>query len=196
MIPRNLQITGALLLLALIAAAIYGVQLKRRDERNRQQAAAAVPVGGEAQNVRFKASIAFDDDGILSERELTAALPEEKTARARTLLRALLLEYMKTPSPHPIPQGSDVRGVYLTPEGLCVVDLNAAFVDGHRSGMFAEQFTLFSLIETLALNLPDIRQIKVLVEGKERPSLAGHADLSVVYDAAAVHAAVKEYARR
>lgn len=196
MIPRNLQITGALVLLALIASAIYGIQLKRRDERNRQQATAALPVSGEAQSAKFKAMIAYDDDAVLVERELTASLPSESSARAKTMLRALFVEYMKSPSPHPLPPGSDVRTVYFANDGLCVIDLNAALADGHRSGMFVEQFTLFSILETLARNVPSARRFKVLVEGKERASLAGHADLSTTYDADAVRAAVNEYAQR
>jgi hypothetical protein len=62
--------------------------------------------------------------------------------------------------------------------------------------MLLEQFTLLSLMETLTMNMPSVRQVKVLVDGKERASLAGHADLSLLYGADAVHAAAKEYAHR
>jgi hypothetical protein len=43
-----------------------------------------------------------------------------------------------------------------------------------------------SLIQTLSANLPDILRVKILVEGKERETLAGHADLSAMYDTIAV----------
>lgn len=196
MIPRNLQITGGLLLLVLIGLSIYGVQLKRRDERNRQHAA-AMPLASEASShTKFQVIIAFDEDGVLSQRELAAALPAENTERLRTVLRTLLHQYMQLPSPHAVPQGSDVRAVYLSPNGLCVVDLNGTFADQHRSGLLVEQFTLMSLLETLALNEPSVKQVKILVDGKERSSLAGHADLSATYDVAAVHNVVKEYMHR
>lgn len=196
MIPRNLQITGALVLLAMMTAAIYGVQLKRRDERNKQHATAPMPVSGEATTSKFRAMIAFDDDGVLSDRELSAWLPNEESARAKEMLRAVLHQYMKNPSSHPVPQGSDVRSVFVTTDGLCVVDLNSELVERHRSGMLVEQFTLLSLIETLAMNFQNMRQVKVLVDGKERYSLAGHADLSTIYDIGAIHIAAKEYAHR
>jgi hypothetical protein len=38
--------------------------------------------------------------------------------------------------------------------------------------------------------------VKLLVDGKERASLAGHADLAGIYDIQAVHAAVQEYQHR
>ena len=196
MIPRNVQITLALVLLAVTGAAIYGVQLRRRDERNRQHATATMPVSGETDATKFSVVMAFDDDGILSDRELSAALPAEKAARAREILRALLHEYMKNPSPHAVPQGSDVRGVYLTADGLCVLDVNAALAEQHRSGMLLEQFTVISMMETLTRNLDGVQQVRWLVDGKQRDSLAGHADLTSAYYVAAIHAAAKEYAQR
>ena len=196
MIPRNVQIAGGLILLALLAAAIYGIQLKKRDERNRQQAAPA-PLSAESANqIKFPAVMAFDDDGVLAQRELSAALPQEPSERARMVLRTLLHQYTQNPSPHPVPAGSDVRAVYLTADGLCVVDLTAPLADQHRSGMLIEQFTLMSILETLSLNAPEVKRVKLLIDGKERTSLAGHADLAGIYDMQAVHAAVKEYEHR
>jgi hypothetical protein len=195
-IPRNVQITLALVLVAVVATAIYGVQLKRRDERNRQHSQAMVAVSGEVEPTKFRAAIAFDEDGIITEQELAAPLPQEATSRAKEMLRTVLHEYMKSPSPHEVPQGSDIRAVYLTSDGLCVINVNRTLADKHRSGMLLEQFTLLSLMETLTMNMPSVRQVKVLVDGKERASLAGHADLSLLYGADAVHAAAKEYAHR
>ena len=196
MIPRNVQIAGGLILIALLAAAIYGIQLKRRDERNKQQAAPA-PLSAETANqTKFPAVIAFDDDGLLAQRELSAALPQEPSERVRMVLRTLLHQYMQSPSPHAVPTGSDVRAVYLTADGLCVIDLNGTLADRHRSGMLIEQFTVISMLETLSLNAPEVKRVKLLVDGKERASLAGHADLASIYDMQAVHAAVKEYEHR
>src|SRR5260370_176023 len=103
------------------------------------------------------------------------------------MLPALLRLYLDKASPHPLPQGSDVRSVYLVDPGVAVIDLNAAFADGHRSGVLSEELTVASLIQTLSANLPGILKVKILVEGKERQTLAGHADLSSFYDVAAVN---------
>jgi hypothetical protein len=52
--------------------------------------------------------------------------------------------------------------------------------------------TLASLIETLSANVPGITRVKFLVEGKERETLAGHADLMSFYQVSAVHELAKE----
>jgi hypothetical protein len=198
MIPRHLQIAAALLLLALIAGGVYMYQLKRRDERNLSRAldpsALVAPVAGQPAKVQL--TIAFDDDGVLVKREHELLLPLEPAARAREVLRALVREYVQNPSPHVLGASSEIRAAYLLDDGLCVVDLNAAFSDQHRSGILIEQFTLVSLIDTLASNVPQVKRVKFLVDGGERETLAGHADLSVVYDVAAVRGIAAELGRR
>jgi len=76
--------------------------------------------------------------------------------------------------------------VYLVGPGLAVVDLNAAFADGHRSGVLVEELTIVSLAQTLSANIPGITQMRILVDGKSRDTLAGHADLSSTYDVASL----------
>jgi hypothetical protein len=46
--------------------------------------------------------------------------------------------------------------------------------------------TVASLVQTLAANLPGITQVKILVEGKDRETLAGHADISSLFDTGAI----------
>ena len=70
--------------------------------------------------------------------------------------------------------------------GLAVIDLNAALANGHRSGVLEEELTVTSLIQSLTANIPGILRVKILGEGRDRETLAGHADLSDVYDSSAV----------
>ena len=102
-------------------------------------------------------------------------------------LRALLTIYLDKSSPHTLASGADVRSVFLIDPGVAVIDLNAAFADGHRSGMLVEELTVTSLIHTLSANIPGILRVKILIDGKERDTLAGHADLSEFYDVTAVN---------
>lgn len=70
----------------------------------------------------------------------------------------------------------------LTPGGeLAVVDLRSSFVDQHPSGVEVESLTLRSIIGTLHANLPQIEQVRFLVDGAPRATLAGHADLMRTY---------------
>jgi hypothetical protein len=98
------------------------------------------------------------------------------------LLRALLRIYQQPGAAHPMTAAADIRAIYLVDPGAAVIDLNAAFADQHRSGIMSEQLTVNSLVETLAGNVPGILRVNILVEGKKRDTLAGHADLSEAFD--------------
>jgi len=97
--------------------------------------------------------------------------------------------YQQPGAPHPLAPAADIRAIYLVDPGAAVIDLNAAFADQHRSGILSEQLTVNSLVETLARNVPGIQRVHILVEGKMRDTLAGHADLSDPFDVTAVEQA-------
>ena len=64
---------------------------------------------------------------------------------------------------------------------LAVIDLRGSFVGQHPSGVEVENLTLLSMIGTLHANLPQIEQVRFLVDGQTRETLAGHADLLRTY---------------
>jgi Sporulation and spore germination len=144
----------------------------------------APPVSGPTEQVTLY--VAYDDPGILLPDSASIPLPEGRQQRARELLRALLNRYLEKSSSHPLAPGSDIRDVYLVDPGLAVIDLNAEFADGHRSGVLVEELTVASLVQTLAANIQGITRVKFLVDGKERDALAGHADLADVYSVSQV----------
>jgi hypothetical protein len=177
-----------------LLAATLGMSLYAWRMRGRAAAAplAAIdtrpvlpPVAGA--NERVTLFVAYDDLGLLHPQSAQIPLPSVRQQRAEELLRSLVAVYLDKSSPHPLPPGADIRSVYLVDPGLAVIDVNAAFADGHRSGVLAEELTVASLIQTLSANIPGILRVKILVEGKERQTLAGHADLSNFFDVAAIN---------
>ena len=66
---------------------------------------------------------------------------------------------------------------------IAVVNLRSSFVDNHPSGVEVESLTIQSIIGTLHANLPQIAQVRFLVNGQPRDTLAGHADLTRAYPA-------------
>jgi hypothetical protein len=133
--------------------------------------------------------VADDDAGMLRPRSAQIPLPGGRQQRAEQLLRTLLRIYQQPGSAHPLAPAADIRSIYLVDPGAAVIDLNAAFADQHRSGILSEQLTVNSLVETLALNVPGIQRVNILVEGKTRDTLAGHADLTESFDVTAVEQA-------
>jgi hypothetical protein len=77
----------------------------------------------------------------------------------------------------PIPPGTAVRAVYLTPKGEAFVDLSHEIISGHTGGSLDEALTVFALVDALTVNLPDVTGVQLLVDGKEIDTLAGHIDL-------------------
>jgi len=88
-------------------------------------------------------------------------------------------------SPVPPTAQEDSNGIQdasepTTPQ-LAVINLTGAFVASHPSGLEAETLTILSLCGTLHANLPRVTQVRFLVDGVQRPTLAGHADLTRTY---------------
>lgn len=194
MIPRNVQITLILLFLLVLVTGVYIVHLRRGTQDNLRAAAedqaVAPPEMGNRELVKL--TIAYDDEGVFRFRQASGVLPAEPEARARAVLQLLIARYINHPSPHPLAPASAIKTVFFVNDKLAVLDLNEQFVDGHRSGVMVEDFTLLSLIDTLASNFPHLEQVKFLVDGKARQTLAGHADLKTIYNTAAVHRLVEQ----
>ncbi|HWR14007.1 MAG TPA: hypothetical protein VN577_04210 [Terriglobales bacterium] len=182
MMPRNLLITIALLLVAVVAMGVYGYHL-RREALELQQKADARPVAPPVAGTAEKVVLFTPDDarGILLQREVNANLPSEKTARAREVLRLLISAWQDKNSAHQIGAGADVTEVFLIEGKRAIVDVNGIFADQHRSGVLVEELTMASIAKTLAANVPGISELKLIVDGHERETLAGHADLTNFY---------------
>jgi hypothetical protein len=143
--------------------------------------------------------VASDDDNSLRAEVHSLPLPGDPGARARAVLGRLLDLYASTDSTHPVPGGAtSVAQVFLLPvpgkgtaalkpsttstgPELAVVNLKGSFAASHPSGLETESLTVLSICGTLHANLPQVTQVRFLVDGDVRQSLAGHADLTRTY---------------
>ena len=64
---------------------------------------------------------------------------------------------------------------------MAVVNLTSNFVASHPSGFETETLTVLSICGTIHANLPRVTEVRFLVDGQQRPTLAGHADLTRTY---------------
>jgi hypothetical protein len=189
MIPRHLVIAMAVLLVAALSLGIYAMHVRRTvaatPAPSTDTRPLAPPVAGPTERVTL--FVAHDEDGSLRAQSTQIPLPSGRQQRAEELLRALVSLYLDKSSPHVLGSGAEVRSVFLVDPGVAVIDLNSAFADTHRSGVLVEELTVTSLIHTISANTPGVLKVKILVDGKERDTLAGHADLSSFYDVTAVN---------
>jgi spore germination protein GerM len=194
MIPRHYLILTLILLAIAVAMAIYVWQLRRREVLNPPPAPAAEhvspPATGQVQQATLW--IVYDQEAALHTERIAIPLMSNRQQRAEELLRALIGRYRQQNSPHPLSAGAELHDVYLMEPGLAVLDLNAEFVDTQTSGVLAEELMLASIVQTLSANVPGIARVKILIDGRERETLAGHADLSLAYDVAQVSDLARE----
>jgi Sporulation and spore germination len=191
MIPRYQR---ALLWVLLIVSAVMAIVLIRMRERaaDKLQAtenAAPLTPPGAMPTSDVTLMLANDTDGSLVSTGKRLALPTEAHSRARYLLNQLLAEYARPGSAHPIGANAGVDDVFLMPlpagtaggGTLAVVNLSSSLLQAHPSGIETETMTLLSLIGTLHANMPEIAQVRFIVDGVPRDTLAGHADLTRTY---------------
>jgi hypothetical protein len=92
-----------------------------------------------------------------------------------------ILEAQLGPAPAPqasaIPDGTALRGLFFTDRGDAFVDLSSDARTKHIGGAIEELFTVYTIVNALTVNLPAIKRVQILVDGREVDTLAGHVDL-------------------
>lgn len=91
----------------------------------------------------------------------------------------LLTQLQPAPEPHVsvIPEGTTFRAFYITDRGDGFVDLSGEVSSRHAGGSSAELLTVYAIVHAVTANLPSIRRVQILIDGREADTLAGHVDL-------------------
>jgi spore germination protein GerM len=77
----------------------------------------------------------------------------------------------------PFPQGTTLRGVFLSDRGEAFVDLSPEAAANHPGGSMAEFFSVYAIVNALTVSLPSVSAVQILIDGREVETLAGHLDL-------------------
>lgn len=128
---------------------------------------------------RIKATLfyASEDGRGLVGVEQEVPLAEGTVAQARALVEAQLRTAAPPPLVATIPAGTTLRGLFVSSRNEAFVDLDAAVRDTHPGGSMNELFTVYTIVNTITTNLPDVQAVQVLIDGREVDTLAGHVDL-------------------
>jgi hypothetical protein len=76
-----------------------------------------------------------------------------------------------------IPEGTALRAFYITERGDAFVDVTGDMSSRHPGGSTTEVLTVYALVHAVTSNLPSIRRVQILIDGREADTLAGHVDL-------------------
>jgi spore germination protein GerM len=126
---------------------------------------------------RIKATLFYvaDDGGELI--QVTREVPYGATPAEQA--RQILAAQVKTPPAglvSAIPDGTIVRSVFLGGRKELYIDLSPEALK-HPGGSLAETLAVYTLVNAVTANLPDVTAVQILIDGKEVDSLAGHLDL-------------------
>jgi spore germination protein GerM len=170
---RRKRINIGLVLPFLVIALVFGGMLWQKYEASRKIPPA--PQTKQSSGTRT-AVLFFVADGSRLAREARELEPcNEAGACVRDTLDALLSgplgDYDEA-----LPESTALNSVRI--EGAtAIVDLNRGFAVDLPSGSSAEMLAVYSLVDTICLNYPQISRVKLTVEGNASTVL-GHLDLS------------------
>jgi len=112
-------------------------------------------------------------------RELAPA--DEPAERVRAVVEAVLAGPRADNGRlvRPLPEDVELEGVYLGPGGVAYLDLRTPEPrEPPAVGSKEEMQILYSLVNSVALNVAEARRVVVLWNGRQRPTFAGHLDTS------------------
>ena len=124
---------------------------------------------------------AAENGSTLEPVEMELALPAEPEPRAKLVILALIASAPR-PEVRTLPADAALLDFYLLDDGTAIADFSDALARATPSGILSEQMAVDSILRTLEANVPGIRRVKILINGQEVDTLAGHADLSGIFE--------------
>ena len=128
---------------------------------------------------RINVKLYFSTPGsvILETEERSIPYHETLHAQAKEVMSALIAGPKGKLIPS-IPEGVRLLDILVTKDGVAYVDLSGEIVSNHQGGTTGEMVTVYSIVNTLTINLPQINGVQILVDDRTVETLKGHMDLS------------------
>ena len=175
-LPNRRLILGLLLVVAVVGA--LGFLLGRAIAPRAPVPEGAPPqdgsaVDGTTRRVRLFFAVPSADKLQEEERMIPRATSLLEEAK-RTV--AELIKGPQTDLNPTIPPGVGLLQLYIDGRGTAYVDFTRDLQTKHPGGSGGEILTIYSIVDTLTANFDEIQRVKILVEGSEILTLAGHID--------------------
>jgi hypothetical protein len=119
------------------------------------------------------------DGGTLKPEPRDLQVSESPKDRIHKILDALLIGPRTAGLVAPFPAGVVVGGVLLGPDGTAYVDLRWPNHEEPPPGGSTEEIQrVYSVVDSVALNVPHAQRVVLLWNGVQRETFSGHLDLS------------------
>ena len=115
-------------------------------------------------------------DGLVAEaREI---VDTARPADRGTQILIALIEGPKTEAALPaVPPETTLRQLWIRPDGIAYADFSGELASGFTGGSYDELLAAYAIVDSLTSNVPSIRRVGILVDGRERETLGGHVDI-------------------
>ena len=100
------------------------------------------------------------------------ALKEEAEEMVVELIKGPKGKLLRT-----LPPRTKLLNLKINEGGLAKVDFNQALSKDHPGGSSAEMMTVYSIVNSLSLNFPQIKRVQILIDGKPIETITGHLSL-------------------
>ncbi len=166
--------TGVVVIAFVVFAVIIGVLIQRKyAERNEKPV--APPHAQQATTVVVTLYfIERDGDALKTEGRTIDACGDPVSC-----MNALVAQLVAGPVGDletPLPPTLQLLSAKLD-KGTAVLDFNRDLIDGIPAGSSAEMGEVYSIVNTVCANLPQVKRVAFRVEGKPVETLKGHLDL-------------------
>jgi len=156
---KALRISTALLLLMLVHASAYGQDVLSLPDHD---------------GSRRGYYIYLENEGRLVPVTIKMPWEEFDEAKIKSILESLIAgDSHFTPT---IPKKTRVKRVFIDATLIVYIDFSQDIVKDHPGGVWTETLTVASICRSVFSNF-EVRSVKILVEGKEIETIAGHIDL-------------------
>jgi hypothetical protein len=113
-------------------------------------------------------------DSLLKAEDQTIFKSAELSNRARQIVQKLQEGPHSQGMFQSLPADTKLQEVFLSDKGIVFVDFTNTISTNHPGGVLNEMRTIYSIVDSLTYNLPEVKQVKILIGGTEKETLAGH----------------------
>ena len=113
-------------------------------------------------------------DALLTAEDQTIFKSAELANRARQILQKLQEGPHSETMSESLPKDTKVDDLFISEQATAFIDFSSAIAANHPGGVLNEVATIYSVVDSITYNLPEIKQVKILVGGVEKETLAGH----------------------
>ncbi|UCH22608.1 MAG: GerMN domain-containing protein [Deltaproteobacteria bacterium] len=125
---------------------------------------------------------AYREIAFLASEERVLVHSDDPVEFGKSIIDALIKgpkgDLMRT-----IPAAAGLRAFFVTSDGTAFVDLTQNVADKHPGGSRSEILTIYSIVNSLILNIPEVKTVRILIGGHETMTLAGHVDIRFPFKA-------------